>query len=43
MFSMAIRNDFIGEEVTLDENSVCGYKMMDLKQLVKMRSQKYSI
>ncbi len=26
LFSMTIRNDFIGEEVTLDENSVCGYK-----------------
>ncbi len=25
---MVITNNFIGEEVTLDENSVCGYKMM---------------
>ncbi len=28
MFSMVITNNFIGEEVTLDKNSVCGYKMM---------------
>ncbi len=28
MFSMVIRNNFIGEEVTIDENSVCDYKMM---------------
>ncbi len=42
LFSMAIMNnfigeditnDFIGEEVTLDENSVCGYKMMGFKTL----------
>jgi hypothetical protein len=30
---MAITNSFIGEEVTLDENSVCGYKMMGLKTM----------
>ena len=30
---MAIMNDFIGEEVTLDENSVCGYKMMGFKTI----------
>jgi hypothetical protein len=30
---MSIRNDFIGEEVTLDENSVCGYKMMGFKTI----------
>ena len=28
LFSMVITNNFIGEEVTLDENSVCGYKMI---------------
>ncbi len=31
LFSMVITNSFIGEEVTLDENSVCGYKMMGFK------------
>jgi hypothetical protein len=30
---MAIMNDFIGEEVTLDENSVCGYKMMGFQTI----------
>jgi hypothetical protein len=30
---MAIMNDFIGEEVTLDESSVCGYKMMGFKTI----------
>jgi hypothetical protein len=30
---MVIRNDFIGEEVTLDENSVCGYKMMGFQTI----------
>ncbi len=33
LFSMAIHNDFIEEEVTLDENSVCGYKMMGFKTI----------
>ncbi len=28
LFSMVIRNDFIGEEVILDENSVCVFKTM---------------
>jgi hypothetical protein len=28
---MFIINNFIGEEVTLDENSVCGYNMMGFK------------
>ncbi len=42
LFSMVIGNDFIGEEFTLDENSVCGYKMMGFKKWVKMRSQMYS-
>ncbi len=28
LFSILIANNFIGEEVTFDENSVCGYKMM---------------
>ncbi len=31
-FSMAIMNDWIGEEVTLDENSVCGHKMMGFQK-----------
>ena len=43
LFSIVLRNDFIGEEVTLDENSVCGYKMMGFQKLAKMRSQNYSI
>jgi hypothetical protein len=30
---MVITNNFIGEEVTLDENSVCGYKMMGFKTI----------
>ena len=30
---MVITNNFIGEEVTLDENSVCGYKMMGFKTM----------
>ncbi len=33
LFSMVIHNDFIGEEVTLDEDSVCGYKMMGFKTM----------
>ncbi len=33
LFSMVITNNFIGEEVTLDENSVCGYKMMGSKTM----------
>jgi hypothetical protein len=33
LFSMVITNNFIGEEVTLDENSVCGYKMMGFNSL----------
>jgi hypothetical protein len=33
LFSMVITNNFIGEEVTLDENSVCGYKMMGFKTM----------
>jgi hypothetical protein len=28
LFSILITNNFIGEEVTFDENSVCGYKMI---------------
>ncbi len=28
LFSILITNNFIGEEVTFDVNSVCGYKMM---------------
>jgi hypothetical protein len=30
---MVITNTFIGEEVTLDENSVCGYKIMGFKTM----------
>jgi hypothetical protein len=33
LFSMVILNNFIGEEVTLDENSVCGYIMMGFKTM----------
>ncbi len=33
LFSMVITNNFIGEVVTLDENSVCGYKMMGFKTI----------
>ncbi len=33
MFSIVITNNFIGEEVTLDENSVCAYKMMGFKTI----------
>ncbi len=32
---MVILKIFIGEEVTLDENSVCGYKMMGFKTMGK--------
>jgi hypothetical protein len=32
---MVITNNFIGEEVTLDENSVCGYKIMGFKTMGK--------
>ncbi len=30
---MVSTNNFIGEEVTFDENSVCGYKMMGFKTM----------
>ncbi len=33
LISMVVTNNFIGEEVTLDENSVCGYKMMGFKTM----------
>jgi hypothetical protein len=33
LFSILITDNFIGEEVTLDENSVCGYKMMGFNTL----------
>jgi hypothetical protein len=33
LFSIPITNNFIGEEVTFDENSVCGYKMMGFNTL----------
>ncbi len=33
MFSIVITNNFIGEEVTLDENSVCAYKMMGFETM----------
>jgi hypothetical protein len=33
LFSKVITNNFIGEEVTLDENSVYGYKMMGFKTM----------
>ncbi len=33
LFSMVTTNNFIGEEVTLDENSVCGYKIMGFKTM----------
>jgi hypothetical protein len=33
LFSMVITINFIGEEVTLDENSVCGYKMVGFKTI----------
>jgi hypothetical protein len=33
LFSIVISKNFIGEEVTLDENSVCGYKMTGFKTM----------
>jgi hypothetical protein len=33
IISIVITNNFIGEEVTLYENSVCGYKMMGFKTM----------
>ncbi len=33
LFSILITNNFIAEEVTLDDNSVCGYKMMGFNTL----------
>jgi hypothetical protein len=42
LFSMVITNNFIGEEVTLDENSVCGYKMMGFKTIGKDEESKIS-
>jgi hypothetical protein len=33
LFSILITNNLIGEEVTFDENSVCGYKMMGFNAL----------
>jgi hypothetical protein len=33
LFSIFITNNFIGEEVTFDEKSVCGYKMMGFNTL----------
>jgi hypothetical protein len=33
LFSIVITNNFIGEEVTLDENSVCDYKIMGFKTM----------
>ncbi len=33
LISTVITNNFIGEEVTLDENSVHGYKMMGFKKM----------
>ncbi len=33
LFSILITNNFIGEEVTFDENFVCGYKMMGFNTL----------
>jgi hypothetical protein len=33
LFSILISNNFIGEEVTFDENYVCGYKMMGFNTL----------
>ncbi len=33
LFSILITNNFVGEEVTLDENSVCSYKMMGFNTL----------
>jgi hypothetical protein len=33
IFSILITNNFIGKEVTFDENSVCGYKMMGFNTL----------
>jgi hypothetical protein len=33
LFSIVITDNFIGEEVTSDENSVCGYKMMGFKTM----------
>jgi hypothetical protein len=42
LFSMVITNNFIGEEVTLDENSVCGYKMMGFNSLKEDEESIYS-
>jgi hypothetical protein len=33
LLSILITNNFIGEEVTFDENSVCGYNIMGLNTL----------
>jgi hypothetical protein len=33
LFSIVITNNFFGEEVTLDENSVCGFKMMGFQTM----------
>ncbi len=43
LFSMVIRNNFIGEEVTLDENSVCGYKMMGFKTMGEDEESNFSL
>ncbi len=42
LFSMVITNNFIGEEVTLDENSVCGYKMTGFKPIGEDEESKFS-
>ncbi len=43
LFSILITNNFIGEEVTLDENSVCGYKMMGFKTIGEDESKIFSL
>jgi hypothetical protein len=35
LFSIVITNNFIGEVVTLDDNFVCGYKMMGFNTMSK--------
>ncbi len=40
---MVIRNDFIGEEVTLDDNSVCSYKMMGFRSMGEDEESNFSL
>jgi hypothetical protein len=43
LFIMVISNDFIGEEVTLDENSVCGYKIMGFRTMSENEESKLEV